>query len=334
MEEWVRRIEEFFEGSRASRRAQDRSPWQLGTVLRKTTKTVSILLLSAIISMSLISYFVPARVLWPLEASGLAYSIVAVITALHFIDFIWFREQLCSFLCPYARFQGALTDEHSLVIAYNRARGEPRGKLRKGVRAGACIDCGKCAAVCPQGLDIRDGYQLECINCARCIDACEGVMTRLQAKSLIGYTQLGGEEKPSLLGGRTLAYSTLLVGLAVIFIVLISSRTNFDASIHRSPGTLYTTHADGFVQNSFILNLENHQSGHQEDRRFNISLPDLDNAEVIVPELSLIPGESLNTTLVLRVPQKQLHTRTFPIDFLIESGDDEVRIQTTFKSGL
>ncbi|MCA9556879.1 MAG: 4Fe-4S dicluster domain-containing protein, partial [Myxococcales bacterium] len=163
------------------------------------------------------SWFAGPRALWTGQAGPVDYSMVGVIGAGLFLDWAWFREQLCSYLCPYARFQGALVDHDSLIISYDATRGEPRAKGKASAQAGHCIECNKCVDVCPAGIDIRDGFQLECISCARCIDACETVMPKLGHPSLVRYSTMAADEggKTRVVRGRTIVYAALLTVLTV-----------------------------------------------------------------------------------------------------------------------
>ncbi len=171
------------------------------------------LLVAFVVSMAFMSYFVVAADLWMGRGSLVEYSIVGFFALVWFLDFVWFREQFCNYLCPYARFQGALTDNETLQITYLPDRGEPRGG-KQAAEDGRCIDCGKCVVVCPAGIDIRDGFQLECIACARCIDACTNVMQRLDHETLVAYSSVAELEgrKPRVVRPRTVAYAAMLVG--------------------------------------------------------------------------------------------------------------------------
>jgi len=333
-EEWVRPIEELFEGSRGKRKRQDTDPWTLRIIARKVDKTLALATLSCFLSMTLVSYFVPARTLWTGEASPSAYALMLAVGGVLLWDFLWFREQLCNYLCPYARFQGALTDEDSLVIAYDEVRGEPQVGLRLARETGSCMDCNKCVAVCPQGVDIREGYQLECINCSRCVDACESVMGPLGHDSLVRYTTLrGGDEPPRLRRGRTLSYGIALLALASIFVGLIFGREEFEATIHRSPGSLYVEDSDGWVRNLYILNVTNNANSAEPSQQFELSLPEFPEAEIIVGDLVLGSGENLHTPLVIRLPPSTLTSRTIPIQVEVRSSTGEMTLDATFKTG-
>jgi cytochrome c oxidase accessory protein FixG len=189
LDSWVRPVERWLEGEFTTRRRRDAGPWSRDKLWRKLTKWGVFALAAFAVAMSFMGFFVPATLLWTGGASGTAYWLVAIFTAVWFLDFTWFREQFCNYLCPYARFQSVMVDDRTLTISYDMARGEPRGGKQARVE-GRCIECDKCVNVCPQGIDIRDGFQLECIGCARCIDACHDVMGRFGHESLVRYGSL------------------------------------------------------------------------------------------------------------------------------------------------
>ncbi|MGD2123694.1 MAG: cytochrome c oxidase accessory protein CcoG, partial [Gemmatimonadota bacterium] len=194
LETWIRPLEIWIEGDRTQRKRRDQQGLSFDKAWRKVVKWGAFLAVSVLLAAAMVSFFVPARELWTGRSGQVAYSFVAALTFLWYLDFTWFREQFCNFLCPYARFQSALTDDETLLIGYDPARGEPRGKGKETAAAGRCIECQKCVVVCPQGIDIRDGFQLECIQCARCIDACTSVMDRLGHRTLVEYTSLAEQE--------------------------------------------------------------------------------------------------------------------------------------------
>ncbi len=322
LEEWIRPIEKFFEGDRGRRMASDKAGWTPQKLLRKAGKLTAFALVAVVTAMTLISYFAGARALWTGAGGVASYTLVGVFAAVMFADFAWFREQFCNYLCPYARFQSALSDNESLVIAYDTARGEPR----KGT--GACIDCKKCVAVCPQGIDIRDGYQLECINCARCVDACEGVMGKLDQPSLVAYTTQSG--KWEFLRGRTAVYGGLMAALAVAGIVLAVDRHDLDGMVSRAPGSLFVVDADGWTRNTFLVRLS---SKEMKPETYEVSVHGLpDGAQVIVNPVELLPGQSVTFPLIIRIPPENSSARTLPLEVEVASHDDSLLLDATFKT--
>lgn len=331
LEELVRPLERWIEGDRGARMRRDRGPWTWDRAWRRTAKLTAFLAVAGFVSMSFTSWFAGATELWTGRAGPVAYTVVAALTAVAFADFAWFREQLCNYVCPYARFQGALADDESLVVAYDRARGEPRGDKAAARARGACIDCGRCVAVCPQGIDIRDGYQLECVTCARCVDACTGVMGKLGHPSLIRYaTQSEGEGRaPRVVRPRTVVYGALVTACAAGLIAGAASRTPIDASVQRQPGSLYSVDADGWIRNTYVVRLASREDAADH---VEITVEGLDDADVIAPTVDLGPDEARTVPLVVRVPPEAAHERTLPIRVRVRSRHGEVVRPTTFKT--
>ncbi len=340
LEELIRPLEKLWEGERGVRRARDAKPMSFDKLWRKVGKWASYTVLGTAGSLTLVSYFHPAGELWTGQAGVGAYSMVAVLAVGFILDYGWFREQFCNYLCPYARFQGALTDDESLVIAYDLKLGEPRQdkaarKTTPKEELGACIDCNKCVVVCPTGIDIRDGYQLECIGCARCVDACEGVMGKLNQPSLVNYTTIAETEgrKRRIVRPRTVAYGALLAALAAIFVGMMGSRHSLEVGINRVPGTLYQVDDDGWTRNTFLLEVTSHFT-EGADRPLEVRVDGLPaGAELTLPPLKVGADQTVKVPLVVRVPPQADLPRTLPLEVTVTSGDDEVSVQATFKSG-
>ena len=345
LEEWARPIEKLWEGESGARMKRDAGPLTAETVGRKMGKWLSFAAVAALVSMTVVSYFAGARALWTGAAGPVSYAFVAVVGAVLLADFAWFREQFCNHLCPYARFQGALTDDESQVVAYAVSLGEPRQtkENRKAAATGllareslgACIDCNKCVAVCPQGIDIREGYQLECIACARCVDACTGVMDKMGQPSLIQYTTIAETEgrQPRVLRGRTAIDGGLLTALAGLFVVALLGRHEIEATVNRAPGTLFQVDADGWTRNTFLLNLSNnHGTPGGEPAPFTVGVEGIPGAEIIAPPIAVAPADGARVPLVVRVPPTVELPRTAPIRITVKTAFDEIVVDTTFKT--
>jgi polyferredoxin len=301
LDAWIRPIEKWIEGDWVQRRRRDEAAWTLDKAWRKVAK-------------------------WA------AFGLVALVAAMAFMSF-FAGAQFCNFLCPYARFQSALTDSETLTVTYDAARGEPRGGA--GARAeGRCIACNKCVAVCPQGIDIRNGFQLECIGCDRCVDACEDVMGRLGHPSLVVHGTVAGATGRKLrwLRPRTVAYASLLTGIAATWIGLVVTRTPFEATVNRAPGSLYTMDGDGFVRNTYILRLTNNDPA-AGGMQFHVSVEGLRNAEAITQDVRLDATESAALPIVIRVPATPGMPRTLPVRVRVASPAGDLRLDTTFKTG-
>lgn len=244
-------IERWIEGDRGRRQKLDAAPWTANKIIRKSGKQVAWVVLGLFTGFTFVAYFTPASVLWaelvsfslgPWEAFWILFYGLATYGNAGFL-----REQVCKYMCPYARFQSAMFDKDSLIVAYDEKRGEPRGSRRKGEDyqakdLGACIDCTLCVQVCPTGIDIREGLQYECIACAACIDVCDDVMDKMgYERGLIKYTSensLEGE-KTHVFRLRTVLYGLLLTAISVIWIALIVNRPMIHADLVRDRNSLY-----------------------------------------------------------------------------------------------
>jgi cytochrome c oxidase accessory protein FixG len=332
LESWIRPLEQWIEGDRTRRKRRDAQGLSWDKAWRKGMKWMVFLGVSVLLGMAMTSIFAGARPLWTGQASATSYAFVAIFAAFWFVDFTWFREQFCIFLCPYARFQSALTDDETLLVSYDEDRGEPRGPKRG--PEGGCIACQKCVVVCPQGIDIRNGFQLECIQCARCIDACESVMSRFDQPTLVRYSSIAADERRTArpLRPRTMVYGGLLTTLTAAAVVLLLGRVPFEASVNRAPGSLFTVDADGYVRNTFLLKLTNNDAS-DDSVAYQVDVEGLQNAELVMSDLTVGPEESRTIPLVVRVPPAAATSRTLPFTVRIASPTAELLLPTTFKTG-
>ena len=263
LEHVFRPIERWIEGDAVARRQLDAAPWNAAKVARRGFKQVVFFLLTAVIAHLFLAYYVSLPELWAMMRADPArhwdaFVFVFIFTAVLYFNFAWFREQLCIIICPYGRLQSALLDDHSLVIGYASVRGEPRGKPGT-PDAGACIDCLRCVQVCPTGIDIRQGLQVECIGCAACIDACDEVMVRLQRpRGLVRYDSLSGfAGRPTRwLRPRTLLYALLLTVGASVASWAFSTVRPASLGVTRMIGAPYFVDATT-VRNQFFIRLVN-----------------------------------------------------------------------------
>jgi cytochrome c oxidase accessory protein FixG len=263
------------------------------------------------------------------------YTLVGLMSAALFLDWAWFREQLCNYLCPYARFQGALTDDHSLTIGYDVGRGEPRGPGRASAAAGHCIDCHKCVDVCPAGIDIRDGFQLECIACARCIDACETVMPKLGFPSLVRYSTVASDAgaRTRLVRPRTVAYAALLGLLSLALASGIVHHRRLEVTVNRAPGSLFTVDDDGSIRNTFLVHVTNNDPSHPH--LYLVSVQGLPGAQMSAPPIELETLGSQTVPLMVRLPAEHAGRTTAFRVRVAEAGPDgrdEVEREVTFKA--
>ncbi|MGH0031626.1 MAG: cytochrome c oxidase accessory protein CcoG [Myxococcota bacterium] len=313
-------VARFIQGWKGSRPPRDLARWRV-----VATHAVWIAL-SWVIGFHLVAYFrSPYDLLGAFWNEGRIYPTTAAfhaaITVVAYLDFAVVKQTFCKYLCPYARFQGVLFDRDTLVIGYDAARGEPRGK--RGSTQGDCVDCGLCVAVCPTGIDIRDGMQLECIACTQCIDACNGVMERVgRDPELIGYrslVSLEGLREGRLLRPRTAVYGGLLIALMAAFVTLVAVRRPMDFFVSHNPASLYTTTADGRVGNSFDLRIENRD---RTDHVFRLGLEQDEDFELIAGMNPIaVPAKSAAPTRVFVVPRAGHASPSGEIGFVLEPLD-------------
>jgi len=263
----VRKVERWIEGDGLKRKRLDSEPWSFGIYARRILKHGVVGAIAAIVAHGFLAYFVSIPSLFKMmrEAPAAhpgAFLLMTGTTAVLWFCFAWFKEQFCIVLCPYGRLQSVLTDEHTLVVGYDTQRGEPRGRSAAGsTPAGDCVDCGKCVQVCPTGIDIRQGLQLECIGCAACIDACDTVMDKLhRPRGLVRYDSLAhfkGQPK-RFWRPRLVLYSVLLVLGIVVATFAVASLRNAVVSLTRLTGAPYFVQ-DGVLRNQFLLRVLNKQ---------------------------------------------------------------------------
>lgn len=304
MEFVFRPIERLFEGTRGRGGTPRRPPSAIASVARYGVY----LLIAFVLANTFLAYFIGAAELadW-MTSSPLVHPshflIMAGLTAAMMFHFGFFREQLCILACPYGRLQSGLLDEDSMIVSYDAARGEPRGRKRRlpvvegqGERRGDCVDCKLCVTTCPTGIDIREGLQMECVNCTQCIDACDTVMKKLgRAPRLIRFSSKRADQGAAnkLLRARTVIYPLILALVGTAFIVLLVGKQPLDAVVLRSSGQPFVVTDDGRVRNQLKLKLTNRGT---ELQRYHIRIPDPELAPQVQFELprtlALAPGTS------------------------------------------
>jgi cytochrome c oxidase accessory protein FixG len=225
-----------------------------------------------------------------------------------------------------------MIDDQTLQITYEVRRGEPRGGA-DARETGRCIECNKCVAVCPQGIDIRNGFQLECIACGACIDACDDVLGRLGHRGLIRYLSLARVEGRSAkkLRPRAVVYATLLTGIAAAWLAVLAARPPFEATLNRAPGTLFTEDEDGFLRNTYLMRITNNDPS-PDSVAFSVRVEGLEGAQVTAPETWLGSTESRTFPVVVRVPEQEHLARTVPIRVHVSRPGREIILTTTFKT--
>jgi cytochrome c oxidase accessory protein FixG len=274
-------MEQWTEGTRSQRMKLDKAPWSWNKLRRKGSKQILWLTFSLWTGFTFVGYFTPIRELGPqllgFSASGWATFWVVFYGFATYGNAGYMREQVCKYMCPYARFQSAMFDKDTLIISYDERRGDPRGGRKRSVdpRAvglGDCIDCQLCVQVCPTGIDIRDGLQYECIACAACIDACDSVMDKMNyPRGLVRYTtdHAVHNETTHVLRPRMFVYAGLLVVLLGGLVASMLARTPIILDVIRDRNTLYRELPQDIIENSYTLKVINQSN---EARKFEIDV--------------------------------------------------------------
>jgi len=277
--------------------------------LRRIGKYFIFLLLSLLLANTFLSYFVgPGELVqWigqsPFE-HPVGFLIVAFITTLMMFDFCLFREQICTLMCPYGRFQSVLLDRQSLIVSYDINRGEPRGKLKPGEGVGDCIDCSICVQTCPTGIDIRNGLQMECIHCTQCIDACDTVMDRIgRSRGLIRYSSQEAMDtgRIRLFRPRIVLYPLVLTAVLTLFALTLAGRSNIDVSFLRNQSSTYSVLENSDITNTVLVKLTNRSD---EPRTLRIKAVG-EGITMICPNLPVLikPRQSVSAVLHVTVPR-------------------------------
>ncbi len=312
-------VERWVEGDRNARLRLYRQKWGGEKIRKYGLKWLLWLLIGLATGGAWVFYFTDAPTLMgdllTFSAHPVAYGTIAFLTATTFLFGGFFREQVCIYGCPWPRIQAAMIDEDTINISYREWRGEPRGKLKKGEAdpaMGDCIDCMACVNVCPMGIDIRNGLQMECITCGLCIDACNDVMDRIgKPRDLIGYLALSDEvreragqpPKPLLkhiFRPRTVVYTTLWLGIGLGLLVALFLRTDIDMSISPIRNPTHVVLSDGSVRNTYDIRLRNMYA---EPRQFFLTVAD--NASI------RLTMEGVQGQLVTVGPDEQLNQRVY-----------------------
>ncbi len=349
-------FERMLEGDRSQRMKLDAGPWDANKIWRKGSKQAVWLLFGLFTGFTFVGYFTPIR------------SLAAEALTLGFGPWEWFwilfyglatygnagfmREQVCKYICPYARFQSAMFDKDTLIISYDPERGEPRGaRSRKADPAalglGTCVDCNLCVQVCPTGIDIRQGLQYECIGCAACIDVCDGVMDRMSyPRGLIRYATQNslaqhldrGQMIKRVLRPRVIVYTAILVLICTAFAVAVTLRDPFRVNVVRDRGSLARIVENGQIENVYRLQVMNNQ---EQPQTYRVGVTGMPSIALTAPvEFTLAPAEARWITLGVRVPYEigqsaggGAHPIRFEIDRLASAGQHgsvKAREKSTF----
>jgi cytochrome c oxidase accessory protein FixG len=330
-------IERKVEGSRAQQMKLDKMPMNREKFSKKFTKHFIWLAFSLYTGLTFVGYFTPMRELvasiptfnfGPWEMFWIIFYGFAT-----YGNAGWMREQVCTYMCPYARFQSAMFDNNTLIISYDEKRGEPRGSRKRGVSPeevglGSCIDCSICVQVCPTGIDIRDGLQYQCIGCAACIDACDDVMEKMgYEKGLVKYTtenMLQGQHT-NFLRPRIILYALILISITIGTFVGIFNRNPLELDIIRDRNSLYRETGMGMIENVYTLKVINKDLSAHEYRLTAQGIEGL-KLNISKPKIYVESGDVMEVPVSIEVDPETLKKRTSQLFFELEAIDADLKV--------
>jgi cytochrome c oxidase accessory protein FixG len=337
MEMVFRKIEIWIEGDAKYRRKLDEGPLTREKIIKKTTKHTIFVILSFMIANTFLAYLIGSENLIKIATEPVSQHLVGFISILIFtaafcLVYSRVRELVCTVICPYGRLQGVLTDKHTLMVAYNYKRGEPRGKLSRkdATPKGDCVDCGLCVDVCPTGIDIRNGAQLECVNCTMCIDACNQVMEKIHRDmNLIGFyseEMIEANKKPAFTA-RMKVYTAIIAVLFCVLAYFIYQRQDVDVTIMRSAGMLYQEQPGNYISNIYNADIIN-----KTDKTQNIKLL-TDDPQVKIKYIqapgALTKESSTKAIFFLMLPATSIRATKTDIKLKVVKGDKVLNIIST-----
>lgn len=341
MEMLFRKIEYWIEGDFKAQQKLDQSGWTNEKIIKKGSKHLLFFLLSVFIANTFLSYLIGVDELKKMVLEGPLlhlgkFSALIIFSTVFYFVFARFREIVCIVVCPYGRLQGLMLDKNSIVVAYDFIRGEPRGFRKKGAteQLGDCIDCKRCVHVCPTGIDIRNGTQLECINCTACIDECDDVMVKLnKPKGLVRYASQAeiATGKSNIFTPRSIAYFCILIGLLTVLTGLLITRKEVAATILRTPGMTYQTQLDGSISNMYNYEVVNKTFNTQSievklvsPEGAKLSMVDRETSALTLKEDGLIKG-----SFFISIPPESIKLNNTPVVIEINSNGKVVKLVNT-----
>lgn len=326
-------IEEKVEGSRNQRMKLDRSNTSWEKIRKKSLKHFLWLLVAFGTGLTFVGYFYPIRELVAdmvtfENLGGWTYFWIGFFTVTTYLNAGWVREKVCIYMCPYARFQSVMFDSDTLVVSYDKDRGEPRGSRKRKAKQeshglGDCVDCNMCVQVCPTGIDIRDGLQYECIGCALCVDACDSIMKKMNYDpGLISYTtemRLRGKGS-HLLRPKSIAYAVVLLVMTISFASLIWTRIPLQVDVIKDRGGLFQMTGLGQIENSYEVKIMNMSD---QDHRFKVTVSGIDGLKITTTtEVNILSGEIYSLPTSVEVDPRNMEASHHTIEFKVEALDD------------
>ena len=338
-------IEKITEGERYQRIKQDQQGVTAVIWLKKAAKHSLWLLVALTTALTFVGYFTPMQSLvvdvFSLDVSGMALFWISFFTIATYLNAGYLREKVCLHMCPYARFQSVMFDNDTLIVAYDTARGEPRGSRKRGEdyqtqNLGSCIDCTLCVQVCPTGIDIRQGLQYECIGCAACVDVCNDVMDKMHyRKGLIRYTTENALQKGKTqwLRLRLIGYLSALLIAMVLFGISIAHQKSFTFDVIKDSSVVYRTLSDGRIENIYLLKM-----GNKTTQPLTMTLTvdgiaglGINGASDNTPlQFTLAPQGVEQHLIRLQVPKSSISQFSQPLQFQLQHDNKQIKVESRF----
>lgn len=338
MEMMFRKVEFWILGDAPAQRQLAKAPWTSGKIMKVSAKHLAFFLLAFIIANFFLSYVIGMKALVkiitePVEQHVVGFMALCLFSLVFYAVYAYFREQACTVVCPYGRLQSVLLDKNSMIVAYDYKRGEPRGHQHKGVESnlGDCIDCHQCVKVCPTGIDIRNGVQMECVGCTACIDACDHIMEQMKKpKGLIRYAS-----ENAIAHGEPLRYTTRMkfyTGLCTLLLVvlgfLLFTRKDIDVTVIRTAGMLYQERGADSISNLYNVKLINKT---MQEERITIALEGRKGRIQMVGKQEVtIPAEGqAAASFFVVLPVEEIHQRKTSLKLSVGHGNGVIAEPTT-----
>ncbi len=349
MEMVYRRIEYFIEGDYNAQKRLNKAPWTTQKILKKGVKQLIFFLIAFFVANLFLSYIIGVDQVLKIISEPIAqhwqgFIGILIFSFMFYGVFAFMREQVCTTICPYGRLQGVLLDEDSLTVAYDFVRGEPRGKMKRAKKntpeialdepkLGDCIDCSLCVKVCPTGIDIRNGTQLECVNCTACMDACDEVMTKInRPEGLIRIDSYNGilHKKKSIWTKRAMAYTAILIGLLALETFMFFNRSEVETLFLRTPGLLFQDKGDGYISN-----LYNYQLINKTEKEVEVTFESDDIKGIVFEPIGHNPRTKADAVsegaIFIKIPKDQLKSRKTKLTIKVFGDGKQIdEAKTTF----
>ncbi len=332
-----RKVEYWIEGDANKQRSLNKKPWDVEKIFKKTLKHAIFAVMAVAIGNVLLAWIIGYESLVELVSKPIQevfgkFLAMVIFSGVIYFFYAYFREQVCTLICPYGRLQGVMLDSNSIVIHYDDVRGEPRGKIRKGVKQsnGDCIDCHICVDVCPTGIDIRNGTQLECVNCTACIDACDEVMTKVKRPTgLIRYASKNEIETGirKIFTPKAIGYTVVLFLLFTFITYLLSNRSDYELSIVRTAGLMAQEQPGNKLSNLYDVKIIN--------KTFNtipttLELINIDGEiKLVTGDLTLQPQGVAEGKFFVILPEELIVKLNTPIEIAVKADDKVIDVVKT-----